>query len=432
MSSTDTNAEHRTGARWFPILALVFVATLINYLSRAVFGLAKPMFMGELHIDQAMGGVLSSAFAITYAAAQIPVGALLDKLGTRLTYFLSLITWSCFTLAQGFASSAGMLFGNQIGNGLCESPCFPANSRVLAHWFPQKERARANSIYAVGQTIGTGFLVVPLLWMANNYGWRSLFLMTGAVGILWGFVWYAFYREPQESPFANKAERDYIVAGGGLTNVARVQMRLKYILQLLSFRQVLCASIAQFCGNTVLVFFLFDFANYLKNERHMNFLNQPIVVALPYIGAALGGLVGAFVADSFLKNGASINFARKLPVVAGLLLASCIALVDLVPDGQNTLVIFIMCVAFFGQGATNLGWTVISDLAPKQLIGVTGGVFNMITNLTGIFTPLIIGWVAQETGSFTLPLVYVGALPLLGVFLYVVVMGDVKRLEITE
>src|SRR5580704_1430455 len=94
----------RTSARWFPILALVFVATLINYLSRAVFGLAKPMFMSEMHIDQVMGGLIASGFGITYALVQIPVGALLDRWGTRLTYFVSLVTWSCFTLAQGFAA----------------------------------------------------------------------------------------------------------------------------------------------------------------------------------------------------------------------------------------------------------------------------------------------------------------------------------------
>ena len=424
--------EGRTHARWFPILALVFVATLINYLSRAVFGLAKPMFLSELHIDQAMGGLIAAGFGITYALVQIPVGALLDRFGTRLTYFVSLVTWSCFTLAQGFAGSGVVIFANQIGNGLCESPCFPANSRVLAHWFPQKERARANSIYAVGQTIGTGLLIVPLLWVVAHYGWRSMFVITGIAGIMWGFVWFAFYREPQDSSFANDAERKYIIAGGGLTSngAAKVKFRLKYIKELLGYRQVLCASIAQFCGNTVLAFFIFDLPNYLKNQRHLDFVAAPIMVALPYIGASLGGLVAAQIADAILRKGGSVNLARKLPVVAGLLLAACIVLVDLVPNGQNGLIVAIMCVAFFGQGATNLGWTVISDLAPRQLVGLTGGLFNMITNFATILTPILIGWLVQKTGGFAVPLLYVGALPLLGVFLYVFVMGDVKRLEV--
>ena len=142
--------------------------------------------------------------------------------------------------------------------------------------------------------------------------------------------------------------------------------------------------------------------------------------------------MGAQVADAILRNGGSVNLARKLPVVAGLLLASTITLVNLVPLGQDGLVIAIMSVAFFGQGATNLGWTVISDLAPKQLIGMTGGVFNMITNLAGILTPIILGIILKLTGTYVYSLIYVGALPLLGAFLYVFVMGDVKRLEIAE
>jgi ACS family D-galactonate transporter-like MFS transporter len=305
---------------------------------------------------------------------------------------------------------------------------------VLAHWFPQQERARANSIYAIGQTAGTGFLIVPLLWLANNYGWRALFIMTGIVGVIFGFIWYLAYREPQDSKLANKAELDYIVAGGGLKSnaAAKVTFRWKYVAQLLGFRQILCASIAQFCGNTVLVFFLIDFANYLATQRHMAYLHSPLFVALPYIAAATGGVAGGLIADTILKKGGSTNLARKLPVVGGLLLGSCIALANFVPLGQDGLVVAIMCVAFFGQGATNLGWTVISDLAPRQLIGLTGGVFNMITNLAGILTPTIIGIILQVTGSYFYSLMYVGALPLIGAFLYVFVMGDIRRLEIAE
>lgn len=424
--------EKRTHVRWFPILALVFVATAINYLNRAVFGIARPLFTQELHIDPVLGGLIASGFSWTYAAAQIPAGAFLDRFGTRFTYALSLVTWSAFTVLEGFAVSGAMLFGAYIGLGLCEAPCFPANSRILAHWFPQKERARANSVYAVGQYFNTAILAVPLFWVAATYGWRALFILTGVIGIVWGVIWYLSYREPQESKLANDAERDFIVAGGGLKHTTRTPFRWKYVGQLLSFRQVQCAAIAQFCGNTVLVFFLLDFVNYLVTQRHMAFLHAGIYAALPYLGAALGGLVGAQVADAILRNGGSVNLARKLPVVAGLLLASTITLVNLVPLGQDGLVIAIMSVAFFGQGATNLGWTVISDLAPKQLIGMTGGVFNMITNLAGILTPIILGVILKLTGTYVYSLIYVGALPLLGAFLYVFVMGDVKRLEIAE
>ena len=420
-----------TRARWFPILALVFVATMINYLNRSVFGFAKPLMVKDLGIDAVWAGLLGSAFQWSYALAQLPGGAILDKFGTRITYAFSLVSWSFFTLIQGVASSVGLMFGARIGLGLCEAPCFPANSRVLAHWFPQAERARANSVYSIGMYAGLAFLSAPLFWLTQNYGWRAMFIVTGVAGIVFGFVWFALYKEPQESRLANQAELDLILAGGGLRQGAtQVPFRWKYVGQLLSFRQIICASIAQFGGNAVLTFFLIDFVNYLVTQRHMAWLNVGIFVAFPYIAAAVGGVIGGQVSDLILKRGGGPNLARKLPIVIGLVLAASIPLVNYVPQGQDGVVIFLMSLAFFGQGATNLGWTVISDIAPRNLIGVTGGVFNLVTNLSGIITPILIGFILQYTGSYDWSLLFIGALPLIGALLYVFVMGDIKRLEL--
>ena len=435
MTVGSASPERRSNARWFPILALVFVATMINYLNRTVFGIAKPMLVQDLHIDPIMAGLLGSAFQWSYAAAQLPGGAFLDRFGTRLTYALSLVTWSFFTLIQGFVGSAGAMVAARLGLGLCEAPCFPANSRVLAHWFPQNERARANSIYSIGMYAGIAFLSVPLFWLTQTYGWRLMFILTGIAGVIFGMIWYVSYREPQDSKIANQAELDYIVAGGGLKAVApgsRMPFRWKYVVQLFSFRQMACAAVAQFGGNAVLTFFLIDFVNYLVNQRHMAFLHAGFFAALPYMAAAIGGIVGGQVSDLILKNGGGANLARKLPIVTGLIMAACIPLVNYIPQGQDGLVILVMSICFFGQGATNLGWTVISDIAPKQLVGITGGAFNLVTNLSGILTPIIIGVILQYTGSYDLSLLFIGALPLIGAFLYVFVMGDIKRLEIAD
>ncbi len=123
--------------------------------------------------------------------------------------------------------------------------------------------------------------------------------------------------------------------------------------------------------------------------------------------------------------------ARKLPIVSGMLLASCIILANYVPADNNTLVIAIMSLAFFGQGMTNLGWTVVSDIAPKKLIGLTGGLFNFVTNLAGIITPVVIGITFEASGTFVGPLIYIAAVALLGAFAYSVIIGDIHRLEIS-
>ena len=136
------------------------------------------------------------------------------------------------------------------------------------------------------------------------------------------------------------------------------------------------------------------------------------------------------MSDRILRNSGSANFARKLPIVSGMLLASAIILANYVPAGRNALVIIVMSIAFFGQGMTNLGWTVVSDIAPKKLIGLTGGIFNFTTNLAGIVTPLVIGVTFQLTGTFVGPLIYIAAVALLGAFAYSVILGDIHRLEI--
>jgi ACS family D-galactonate transporter-like MFS transporter len=153
----------------FGVLTLISIGTVINYLAPAVLGVAAPALTKELGFSAAVMGVVFSAFSWTYAAAQIPGGVLLDRLGTRIVYFLSVSLWSTFTLLQGFISGLAGLMACRLGLGTAEAPCFPANSRVLGTWFPQHERARANSVYAVGQYFGLAFMSPLLFWIVSRF-----------------------------------------------------------------------------------------------------------------------------------------------------------------------------------------------------------------------------------------------------------------------
>jgi ACS family D-galactonate transporter-like MFS transporter len=411
------------------VLALISFATVLNYLDRAVMGVAAPTMTGELSISPELLGVLFSAFSWTYAFAQIPGGLVLDRLGTRLTYSLSLGLWSLFTFLHGLAANVMVLFGCRLGLGAAEAPCFPTNSRVLSTWFPQTERARANSAYAVGQYVGLAFFSPVLFWIVAVWGWRSLFLICGAIGIAYAVIWHAVYRDPGDSRSVNAAELDYIAAGGGLEHDgATIPFSWRNCGRLLGRRQILGASIGQFCGNSTLVFFLTWFPTYLATERGMDWLESGIYVVMPYIAASVGVLLGGQLSDRIIERTGSANMGRKLPVVGGLLLASSIIGANYVDS--DAIVIAIMSVAFFGQGMVNLGWTLISDVAPKALIGLTGGVFNLCANLAGIITPVVIGLIVGATGSFYGALAYIGVLALAGAVAYIFVIGDVHRLEI--
>jgi MFS transporter, ACS family, D-galactonate transporter len=249
-----------------------------------------------------------------------------------------------------------------------------------------------------------------LFWIAGVFGWRVLFVVVGLLGVGFGLVWLALYRDPEGRP------------------TAAVRLDWKVLRQLIRKRQILGASLGQFASNSTLVFFLTWFPTYLATERHMAWLKVGFFAILPFIAATVGVIVGGVLSDYLLRRTGSANIARKLPIVSGLALASTIVAANFLE--QDSTVITVMSVAFFGQGMCNLGWTLISDVAPKDFIGLTAGIFNLCANLAGIITPLLVGAIVQATGSFAWALAYIAALAVGGTLSYILVVGDVRRVEI--
>jgi ACS family D-galactonate transporter-like MFS transporter len=174
----------------FLVLALLAVATMTNYLDRTILGIAAPAMSKDLGLSAAVMGVVFSAFSWTYAAFQIPGGIFLDRFGSRLTYFLAFTCWSGCTALLGFVSGLKSLLAMRFGLGICEAPCFPTNSRVVAAWFPQTERGVATSVYTVGEYLGLAAFSPLLFWILERYGWRTLFISVGLSSIFFAGVWW--------------------------------------------------------------------------------------------------------------------------------------------------------------------------------------------------------------------------------------------------
>jgi ACS family D-galactonate transporter-like MFS transporter len=187
-------------------------------------------------------------------------------------------------------------------------------------------------------------------------------------------------------------------------------------------------SIGQFLGNSTLIFFLTWFPTYLATERHMGWVKVGFFAILPFMAAGVGVLFGGWLSDRLLNTTGSANIARKLPIILGLLLASTIVANNYFDS--NSTVVAIRSLAFFGQGMVGLSWAIVADIAPKRLMGLTGGFYSFVTNLSGIVTPIVIGLIVAATGSFVWALVFICGCALLGIVFYAFVLGDVRRIDL--
>ncbi|AYV46538.1 MFS transporter [Caulobacter flavus] len=434
-----TDTTRRTRVRWL-IIATLFIITTINYADRATFSIAGQSASKELGLDPVAMGYIMSAFAWAYVLGQIPGGALLDRFGSKKIYTAALVLWSSFTLLQGFSgvftglAAAVALFCMRFLVGLAEAPSFPANARIVAAWFPSSERGTASAIFNSAQYFSLVAFAPLMGWLAHDFGWRSVFFVMGAVGIVAAFFFVKLIHSPVEHPTINKAEFDYIEAGGGLVRMedktagAGAAFTWANVKQVLTSRMLMGVYIGQYCINVLTYFFVTWFPIYLVKARGLSILQAGFTAALPALCGFAGGLLGGMISDHLLKKTGNLDIARKTPLLLGMILATCIVICNYVE--QEWLVIVIMAAAFFGKGVASLGWAVVSDTSPKEMAGVTGGVFNTFGNTAGIVTPIVIGYIVQATGSFDGALIFVGAHCLIAVLAYFLIVGKIQRLQL--
>jgi D-galactonate transporter len=420
-------APKPTRRRYF-MLFLILIATMINYLDRVNLSSVAPFMTKELGIDKFQMGMIFSAFAWTYAFCLLPAGYLVDRIGARLSYGVSLIGWSVATAGQALVGGFAGLFGLRLSIGLMEAPAFPANSRAVAMWFPERERGLATSVFVMGQYLGTALFSGLLIWVAGTYGWRHVFIGSGVVGVLFGIGWFFWYRDPMQSN-ANQQELDYIREGGALAaSTGHSKFSWGDIGQLMRHRQIWAICIGKFANSTALYFFLTWFPTYLLEERHITLVKAGFFSVMPYIGAIIGILAAGALSDHMIRRGLSMSFSRKLPLVVGSALGMSIVLVNFATE--NWIAIAILTLAFFAQGICSTSWAAVGEVAPKELVGVTAAVTSFAANLSGIVTPTVIGFILRESGSFYWAFWFVGGVALIGTLSYSLLLGPLYRIQL--
>jgi ACS family glucarate transporter-like MFS transporter len=269
--------------------------------------------------------------------------------------------------------------------------------------------------------------------ITHRMGWPAVFWVMGAIGLAMAAVWPRLIHGPRDHAGANAAEIAHIEKGGGLLDLDRrgapaAKVPWSTAGQLLSNRMLMGVYLGQYCITTLTWFFLTWFPIYLVKERGMTILQVGFAAALPALAGFVGGILGGWFSDWLLRRGCSLSVARKTPIVAGMLLSVSMVACNYVDS--HTAVMLFMSLAFFGKGVGALGWAVIADTAPKQVTGLCGGIFNTFGNTAGIVTPIVIGYILQHTGSFNWALVYVSAHAALAIASYLLLVGEIKRVEL--
>lgn len=438
----DQGEVRRTRVRWV-VLAMLFFVTTINYADRATMSMAGSAVKADLGIGSIGLGYIFSAFGWAYVLGQVPGGLLLDRFGSKAVYLGSLLIWSFFTLAQAFVSGLSpatavlTLFGLRFLLGLAEAPSFPANARIVAAWFPHHERGTASAVFNSAQ-YGSLVIFAPLMgWIVQTFGWRYVFVVMGAIGLLAAPLFARVIHAPHSHPRINRQEFDYLAENGALVqldqkSVASTQRAFSWsvVRQLLTNRMLLGIYLAQYCITALTYFFATWFPIYLVEARGMSITEAGFGAVAPAACGFVGGIAGGVISDRLLKRGNSLTFSRKLPVVIGGVLCTSIVLANF--TSSPALVIAFMSVAFFGKGIASLGWAVISDAAPREVTGLSGSIFNTFGNLAGIITPIAIGYLVHSTGSFEIALAFVAAHAVVAMFSYLVIVGPIRRFALAD
>jgi ACS family glucarate transporter-like MFS transporter len=435
MVNANPTDSPRSNIRYL-MLAVLFVVTTVTFADRATLSMAAPAMGKDLGLDPVAMGYAFSAFGWSYAALQIPGGWLLDRFGSRLVYSVGLFFRSLFSFLQGAVgfftgtTAFAWLFSLRFGMGIGEAPAFPANSRITAMWFPTHERGFASAVFNSAQYFALALFCPLLGWILADFGWQHVFYVMGLAGMLLAFVWWQVIRSPRNQPRVNQAELEYIERGGGLANMEAKKTVIKWsqVRALITNRMMIGVCIGQFCLNTITWFFLTWFPTYLVHVKGLTILKVGLIASIPALAGFAGGLLGGWVSDTMLKRGMSLTAARKTPIILGLILSGSIMLANYV--SAQWAIIAIMSLAFFSKGFGAIGWVVISDASPKEMVGLSGGIFNFAGNLASIVTPIVIGYILETTNSFDGALIFVGSMGLLGAMSYLFIVGDIKRLEL--
>jgi MFS transporter, ACS family, D-galactonate transporter len=426
-----SSARQRSHVRW-SIVTFSALGLTIAYLDRSALSVALPFMTREFEISPAVQGVVLSSFFWSYAVFQVPSGWLLDRVGPRIVYPVAVGWWSIWTALTAFAGGVASLIVFRIGLGIGEAPVQPANIKVVSKWFPRSERAFASSLFDMGQQIGVALSVPVVTGLAVTVGWRAVFVVIGAVGLLWIVGWLRLYRAPEHHPKVSAAELAHIRSDQAEMVTDERAPEARGWVRLLRNGQVWALMSGYVFRSLAGAFFLTWYPSYLLDDRGFSEADFGMVGAIPAVIAIGSTILGGLVSDRMLASGISTNIARKAPIITGLGLSACIAFTPFVESNLVVMILLTVSSAahsFAGAAILSLP----AEVAPSpDVVGSIAGFQNFGSQVGNIVSPIAIGlFLSFSGGSYVGPLVFAGASCIISALIYglCVRIKPVEKLE---
>lgn len=392
------------------VVFLLFSGTFINAIDRASLSVAVPIMMTGLKLDKTTMGIALSAFFWVYMLASVPVGKLGDKYGAKRTMGWCAALWSVCSALTGSAKNLVSLILARVGVGLGEAASFPISAKIVNNSVHPHRRGTAVAFYSAGLRLG--FAVTPILmgWLMVTCGWRAAFFLTGVASLAWVALWIFTCDEVQ--PDHSQPAQPKIP-----------------MFALLKNRTVLGLMLCKFFQDYLFYLFVTWLPGYLVLGRGFSIINMGWCAAVPWVAGCIAQPVMGWLSDALIRRGVSITVSRKSLIVVLQLLAASVVAAGYVSNAMTAVWLLTLSVACESAAAALL-WTICTDVAPPSAAGSLAGIKNTAGALAGILAPFVTGYLAEQSGSFQVPLLLGGVMVIFAAACILFVVGELKPILI--
>ncbi len=411
------------GLRWW-IAGLIFFATLINFIDRLTISILAPVITTQLHLTNLQFAKLTTWFLVAYTISQGVSGKVYDRIGPRRGFTISILIWSVAACAHAFARGLFSLSCFRFILGIGEAGNWPGAARVIAEWFPVRQRAIGMGIFNSGVCVGSIIAPPLIVWLQLTFGWQATFLFTGSLGFIWLTLWLLFFESPERHRAITPEE--YALIKEDQPKATR-QQQIAW-LHLLRFPQTWAIVLSRFLGDPVWWLYVTWLPLYLYNARGFDLKKIGMFAWLPFLTADAGSLLGGWLSGHLISVGWSTDRARKSVIVA-----SALCMTAGIPAAFATEAFvalgFISLVTFGFQAWINNVQTLPSDFFPQQAVGAVAGLGGVGAGIGSILYVITTGWVVDHF-SYNPILIIASVLPLVGTLILFLLSGHIKPINL--